>query len=105
MGSDILENNGKLKENPFLVPEGYFRTMPQRALLSGRRHRIAVRAQVLAVAAAAVILIAGIWTWSVSGKFISSPGQSAVQMSDEEIIAYLIYSGVEVDEIVLQSED
>lgn len=97
MESETLKNSGRLKENPFLVPEGYFRKMQERALLARRRRRIGVVVPLLSVAAAVAVLIVGIWTWNL--KFDSMPVQNLAQMSDEEIIAYLIYSGVEVEEI------
>lgn len=97
MESETLKNNSRLKENPFLVPEGYFRKMQERALLARRRRRIGVVVPLLSVAAAVAVLIVGIWTWNL--KFDSMPVQNLAQMSDEEIIAYLIYSGVEVEEI------
>ena len=97
MESETLKNNSRLKENPFLVPEGHFRKMQERALLARRRRRIGVVVPLLSVAAAVAVLIVGIWTWNL--KFDSMPVQNLAQMSDEEIIAYLIYSGVEVEEI------
>lgn len=97
MESETLKNNSRLKENPFLVPEDYFRKMQERALLARRRRRIGVVVPLLSVAAAVAVLIVGIWTWNL--KFDSMPVKNLAQMSDEEIIAYLIYSGVEVEEI------
>ena len=97
MESETLKNSSRLKENPFLVPEGYFRKMQERALLARRRRRLGVFVPLLSVAAAVAVLIVGIWTWNL--KFDSMPVQNLAQMSDEEIIAYLIYSGVEVEEI------
>lgn len=97
MESETLKNSSWLKENPFLVPEGYFRKMQERALLARRRRRLGVVVPLLSVAAAVAVLIVGIWTWNL--KFDSMPVQNLAQMSDEEIIAYLIYSGVEVEEI------
>ena len=97
MESETLKNSSRLKKNPFLVPEGYFGKMQERALLARRRRRIGVVVPLLSVAAAVAVLIAGIWTWNL--KFDSMPVQNLAQMSDEEIIAYLIYSGVEVEEI------
>ena len=97
MESETLKNSSRLKENPFLVPEGYFGKMQERALLARRRRRIRVVVPLLSVAAAGAVLIVGIWTWNL--KFDSMPVQHLAQMSDEEIIAYLIYSGVEVEEI------
>ena len=97
MESETLKNSSRLKKNPFLVPEGYFRKMQERALLARRRRRIGVVVPLLSVAAAVAVLIVGIWTWNL--KFDSMPVQNLAQMSDEEIIAYLIYSGVEVEEI------
>ena len=97
MESETLKNSSRLKEHPFLVPEGYFRKMQERALLARRRRRIGVVVPLLSVAAAVAVLIVGIWTWNL--KFDSMPVQNLAQMSDEEIIAYLIYSGVEVEEI------
>ena len=97
MESETLKNNSRLKENLFLVPEGYFGKMQERALLARRRRRLGVVVPLLSVAAAVVVLIVGIWTWNL--KFDSMPVQNLAQMSDEEIIAYLIYSGVEVEEI------
>lgn len=97
MESETLKNSSSLKENPFLVPEGYFGKMQERALLARRRRRIGVVVPLLSVAAAVAVLIVGIWTWNL--KFDSMPVQNLAQMSDEEIIAYLIYSGVEVEEI------
>ena len=97
MESETLKNSSRLKENHFLAPEGYFRKMQERALLARRRRRIGVVVPLLSVAAAVAVLIVGIWTWNL--KFDSMPVQNLAQMSDEEIIAYLIYSGVEVEEI------
>ena len=97
MKNETLKNNSRLKENPFLVPEGYFRKMQERALLARRRRRLGVFVPLLSVAAAVAVLIVGIWTWNL--KFDSMPVKNLAQMSDEEIIAYLIYSGVEVEEI------
>ena len=97
MDSETLKNSIRLKENPFVVPEGYFRKMQERALLARRRRRIGVVVPLLSVAAAVAVLIVGIWTWNL--KFDSMPVKNLAQMSDEEIIAYLIYSGVEVEEI------
>ena len=97
MESETLKNSSSLKENPFLVREGYFGKMQERALLARRRRRIGVVVPLLSVAAAVVVLIVGIWTWNL--KFDSMPVKTMAQMSDEEIIAYLIYSGVEVEEI------
>ena len=97
MESETLKNSSRLKKNPFLVPEGYFGKMQERALLARRRRRIGVVVPLLSVAAAVAVLIVGIWTWNL--KFDSMPVQNLSQMSDEEIIAYLIYSGVEVEEI------
>ena len=97
MESETLKKSSTLKENPFLVPEGYFRKMQERALLARRRRRIGVVVPLLSVAAAVAVLIVGIWTWNL--KFDSMPVKNLAQMSDEEIIAYLIYSGVEVEEI------
>ena len=97
MESETLKNSSRLKENTFLVPEGYFGKMQERALLARRRRRIGVVVPLLSVAAAIAVLIVGIWTWNL--KFDSMPVQNLAQMSDEEIIAYLIYSGVEVEEI------
>ena len=97
MESETLKNSSRLKENPFLVPEGYIGKMQERALLARRRRRIGVVVPLLSVAAAVAVLIVGIWTWNL--KSDSMPVQNLAQMSDEEIIAYLIYSGVEVEEI------
>ena len=97
MESETLKNSSRLKKNPFLVPEGYFGKMQERALLARRRRRIGVVVPLLSVAAAVAVLIVGIWTWNL--KFDSMPVKNLAQMSDEEIIAYLIYSGVEVEEI------
>ncbi|MGN0190957.1 MAG: hypothetical protein ACI39U_04815 [Candidatus Cryptobacteroides sp.] len=102
--NDILENKG-LKENPFIVPEDYFRTMSCRAsLVRKERRRVKLLPFFTAVAAVAV-LVAGIWSWSGRHGQVQGEVTDALSMSDEEIIAYLIYSGVEVEDIVLQSED
>ena len=97
MESETLKNSSRLKENPFFFSDGYFRKMQERALLARRRRRIGGVVPLLSVAAAVAVLIVGIWTWNL--KFDSMPVQNLAQMSDEEIIAYLIYSGVEVEEI------
>lgn len=96
--NDILDSS-RMKDNPFIVPEGYFREMPVRASLVKGRRKGSLVVPLVSVAAALAIVIAGVWTWSEKRNFASNPVESAVQMSDEEIIAYLIYSGVEVEEI------
>ena len=96
MKNDILEDSSRMKANPFIVPEGYFRRMEEQASLARRKRRTTALAPLLSLAAAAAVLIAGIWTWSEKR---TDEVQNAVQMSDDEIVAYLIYSGVEIEEI------
>ena len=103
MKNDILENKDRMKDNPFIVPEGYFGEMAARAS-SVKKRRSVNFVPYVSIAAAAVLLTAGIWTWSaLKGGSIPdlTADSSTFQMSDEEIIAYLIYSGAEVEDIEL----
>lgn len=101
LDKDILRDSPELKENAYGVPEGYFdglkaglKMIPQREM--GKKTGPVWR---WAVAAAVAVLIAvgGI----LAGISSEQPENyaEASGLTEDEIIEYLIYSGVEVEEL------
>lgn len=105
---DILKDNTKLKDNPFVVPDGYFETMRERALRvpeiqetrSRKIRRILV--PVFSVAASIALVFFGMLLFD--GRRTASEhdlysDNAATALSNDEIIEYLIYTGASVEDI------
>lgn len=105
---DILECS-KLKENPFKVPEGYFDSLPVRVEArreAGRRGFIARLAPYAAIAASfAIIALAGtaIVKMTVSDSEDEMTTTSLIAdgqgISDDDIINFLIYTGISAEQV------
>lgn len=105
---DILKDKTKLKDNPFVVPDGYFEAMRERALLvpeiqetrSRKIRRILV--PVFSVAASIALVFFGMLLFdgrrTASEHYLYSDN-AATPLSSDEIIEYLIYTGASVEDI------
>ncbi|MBQ0043550.1 MAG: hypothetical protein KBT05_00840 [Bacteroidales bacterium] len=105
---DILDNK-ELRKMPYKVPEGYFAAKPAQmmAAVKEKPRQSVVRRFVPYVAAAAsfLILIAG-GTFLLDkhtqalpeDNYYSADAQLYNEISEEDMIAYLIYSGAHVEE-------
>lgn len=99
---DILQNPA-LKEMPFSVPEGYFSSLEER--LAGVTKSQEAKAPTwkrqavyaLAAAVAAIFITIGIVLHERSLSYKQTE-QYADQIRESDIIEYLIYSGVELEE-------
>lgn len=109
---DILEN-GKLKEAPFKVPEGYFENLAvhvearRKAEERGLMHRLT---PYLAIAASfAAITLAGTAVIrltapkevveATTASTYYSQNTAGQGMTEDDIINYLIYAGISADEL------
>lgn len=99
---DILQDPA-LKEKPFNVPEGYFSYLEQK-MMDAVKPQVnsspARKNYILYTAAAAVIAIVLAVGVLLSGRYFSydTMEQYADQITEDDIIEYLIYSGVELEE-------
>lgn len=104
-----------LKENPFKVPEGYFKELPVRVEArceAGRRGFIARLAPYAAIAASfAIIALVGTaivrMTYDrhdddMTTSSLIADGQA---ISDDDIINFLIYTGISAEQINELSEE
>lgn len=102
---DILDNQD-LRNHPFSVPEGYFESMPERmksaTLVKGHAQRRL--ATYMALAASFLILIAG-GTFFLRNtddatpiELYSNHAYTADDMTEDDIIEYLLWSGANVEE-------
>lgn len=118
--TDILKSPD-LRKNPFSVPEGYFSDCQKKALKnieSANRHSVPWRWLVPVAAAAAVLMFAGNYIFKnslqkdysqedymvFSSEFINTvygmtddERYAEAEISDEDIIEYLIGTGVEAE--------
>lgn len=114
-------NSPDLRKNPFSVPEGYFSDCQKKALKnieSGNRHLVIWRWIGPVAAAAMILLIAGNYIFKnslqeeyskedymvFSSEFINTvydmtdeERYAEAEISDEDIIEYLIETGVEAE--------
>jgi len=107
---DILENQN-LRKMPFTVPEGYFAEMPERMKESVLRQEVKAPfmkrvTPYIALAASFLILVAG-GTFFLRNTTPETPetatyyalnSTSSDEMTEEDIIAYLIWSGTSLEE-------
>lgn len=105
---DILKDKTKLKDNPFVVPDGYFEAMRERALRvpeiqeirSRKIRRILV--PVFSVAASIALVFFGMLLFdgrrTASEHYLYSDN-ATTSLSSDEIIEYLIYTGASVEDI------
>ena len=114
---DILEN-GRAKENPWKVPQGYFDTLAVRVQARKQARETTLMHKVtpyLAIAASfALITIAGTSVLrltsgsrdaevTTSGSYYSQ--NSSSEVSEDDIINYLIYAGISAEEINALSQE
>ncbi len=105
---DILKDKAELKDNPFIVPEGYFEAMRERAsrvpeIQESRERRIRrIMIPVLSAAASLVLILSGMLLFdgrrAMPEHNLYSDNVAAV-LSNDEIIEYLIYTGASVEDI------
>ena len=99
---DILQN-AQLKNSPFEVPENYFSSLNESLNnIPKRNNRTSIKKWVsyTAVAATFALLVAGgglFLKWSESESNIGYA--EAQEITREDIIEYLIYTGVEVEDL------
>ena len=105
---DILNDKARLKDNPFVVPDGYFEAMRERAsrvpeiqeTRNKKIHRILV--PVFSVAASIALVFFGMLLFdgrrTASEHYLYSDN-AATSLSSDEIIEYLIYTGASVEDI------
>ncbi len=126
---DISESLERLKEMPYGIPEGYFSGLGEKVLarIAEERHRRRKRAAYLSAAAVSAAIIAGGGLYMLSEKadgmddiraeylfyqdtdiipvtapetlYLSSSDESSDALTAEDIIDYLVYSGIEPEEI------
>lgn len=91
MNSHFVKENRMTRKNPYSVPEGYFESLNKRLSAipqeqsSGKSIHLAPYFALAAMFAVAVIL---------GNVFVQQSEPAAASASDEEIIEYLIESGV-----------
>ena len=104
---DILKDKARLKDNPFVVPEGYFEAMRERASrlpeiqeAHGRKIR-RILVPVLSAAASLALVLSGMLLFD--GRRAAPEhrlySDSVAALSSDEIIEYLIYTGASVEDI------
>ena len=105
---DILKDKAELKDNPFVVPEGYFEAMKERAsrvpeIQETRDRKIRrIMIPVLSAAASLALILSGMLLFD--GR-LAAPEHNlysdnvATALSSDEIIEYLIYTGASVEDI------
>ena len=121
---DILQSNRELKGNPFRLPEGYIdslkselKTIPKQKEEKRPVFQILLPYISLAAAFAMIVAIGGLllektatedftdydyilFSEDMTNTVIDmSEDQYADALTDEDIIEYLIYSGVEIEEL------
>ena len=103
---DILKDKTKLKDNPFVVPDGYFEAMRERALrvpeIQETRSRKIRRILVPVFSASIALVFFGMLLFD--GRRTASEhnlysDNAASALSSDEIIEYLIYTGASVEDI------
>ena len=104
---DILKDKARLKDNPFVVPEGYFEAMRERASClpeiqeaHGRKIR-RILVPVLSAAASLALVLSGMLFFD--GRRAAPEhrlySDNVAALSSDEIIEYLIYTGASVEDI------
>lgn len=124
LDKDILQNNSQLKETPFCLPEGYMDSLKNELkaiprLKTKKRPLFKVLSPYISLAAAfaMIVTIGGLLLKNTAtNDFTSedyilfsedmtniildmSEDQYAEALTDDDIIEYLIYSGVEIEEL------
>ena len=95
---DILQNQ-QLKNSPFGVPENYFSSLNETLVnipKKNRRSNAKKWVTYAAIAATFALLVAGggmLLKWADEDPYV------AQTLTDEDIIEYLIYTGVEVEDL------
>jgi hypothetical protein len=122
--NDILKKDGNLKEMPFLLPEGYMeslrnelKTIPQRDTKKIPIFKRIIPYMSLAAAFAMIVTIGGFILEKTTQQdfshedyivfsedmtntiFYDTEELYADALSDDDIIEYLIYTGVEIEEL------
>ena len=105
---DILKDKARLKDNPFVVPEGYFEAMRARAsrvpeIQDVRKRKIRrILVPVLSAAASLALVLSGMLLFdgrrAAPERRLYSDNVAAV-LSSDEIVEYLIYTGASVEDI------
>ena len=99
---DILQNS-HLKESPFGVPENYFSNLNENLKgISGRSKVVTFRkwATYAAIAASFALLVAAggmLLKWS--DNQLPNGYAEAHEITDEDIMEYLIYTGVDIEDL------
>ena len=105
---DILKDRKMLKDNPFVVPEGYFEAMRERAsripeIQESRDRKIRrVLVRVLSAAASVALVLSGMLLFDgrrAAPEHNLYSDNVATVLSSDEIIEYLIYTGASVEDI------
>ena len=95
---DILQNP-QLKNSPFSVPEGYFSSLNETLVNIPKKKRKSNAKQWVtyaAIAATFALLVAGggmLLKWNDTDPYV------AQELTEDDIIEYLIYTGVEVEDL------
>lgn len=111
---DILKDKARLKDNPFVVPEGYFEAMRERAsrvpeiqeVHSRKVRRILV--PVLSAAASIALILSGMLLFDgrmAAPEHTLYSDNVATAMSSDEIIEYLIYTGTSVEDVNMYQKE
>lgn len=105
---DILKDKARLKDNPFVVPEGYFEAMRERAshvpeIQETRDRKIRrILVPVLSAAASLALVLSGMLLFDgrrAAPEHRLYSDNVAAALSSDEIIEYLIYTGASVEDI------
>lgn len=101
-----IENNKKLKENPFRVPEGYMDGLEDKLQSIARQDAVVVklkprsyRSRFLAVAATLTLLVASTWYFTQNNQ-TAEPGLNAGDIAVLTDNGYVSYSETELLEYV-----
>ena len=111
---DILKDKARLEDNPFVVPEGYFEAMRERAshvpeiqeVHSRKVRRILV--PVLSAAASLALILSGMLLFDgrrAAPEHRLYSDNVATVLSSDEIIEYLIYTGASVEDINMYQKE
>ncbi len=111
---DILKDKARLKDNPFVVPEGYFEAMRERAshlpeIQKVRDRKIRrILVPVLSAAASLALILSGMLLFDgrrAAPEHRLYSDNVATALSNDEIIEYLIYTGTSAEEIDMYQKE
>ncbi len=95
---DILQNRG-LKQTPYDVPEGYFSSLEQNLKSIPWQNTEKVTPYIAIAATFALIMAAGGFFVGKSWTENNIAEQYAEAVTEDDILEYLIYTGVEIEEL------